>query len=148
MEWTHLCLIESPNDCSALERRPLLLPLDTSGPNKSITNSKAIRSILGEVSELTSTGSTRLFLLSHCTKGLQTVWAFLCGGACPQTDRQTAYGKHQVVSSQRPAAQTYSRLFLWRLSTKLNRSKNHLLSAAQVFKVLSGALYVMMRYYR
>ena len=120
MEWTHLCLIESPNDCSALERRPLLLPLDTSGPNKSITYSKAIRSILGEVSELTSTGSTRLFLLSHCTKGLQTVWAFLCGGACPQTDRQTAYGKHQVVFSQRPATKSLQSSFP---TATINQSK-------------------------
>lgn len=44
-DWAdHLCLSE--NDSSTLETRPLLLPLDTSGPNKNNTNSKAIRFIL------------------------------------------------------------------------------------------------------
>ena len=56
---------------------------------------------LVDVSELTSTRSTCFFLLSHCTKAVQAVWAFFCGVS--PTDRRTAFGKHQVVSSQRPA---------------------------------------------
>ena len=123
MEWTHLCLIESPNDCSALERRPLLLPLDTSGPNKSITNSKAIRFIFGEVSELTSTGSTCLFLLSHCTKGLQTVWVFLCGGACPQTDRQPMVNTRLCLRNDPQQKLTVVFSYGGNQSINLNRSK-------------------------
>ena len=74
-----------------------------------------------DVSELTSTRSTCFFLLSHCTKAVQAVWAFFCGVS--PTDRRTAFGKHQVESSQRPATQTCSRLFLRQSIQTLFRHK-------------------------
>ena len=42
----HLCLTEEPIDCSALERRPPLLPFEREGPKKKTTNSKGIRFIM------------------------------------------------------------------------------------------------------
>ena len=68
------------------------------------------------VSELMSTRSAAaaLFSLSHRSLQLQCV-----GRSAVATDRQTAYGKHQAVSSRRPATKTHSRLFIRRLSINL-----------------------------
>ena len=75
------------------------------------------------VSELMSTRSAAaaLFPLSHRSLQLQCV-----GRSAVATDRQTAYGKHQAVSSRRPATKSTQSSFH---QTAINQSYNFCFSS-------------------